>query len=134
MLRKGGFRYSAEKDKAMLILLESEKKGIGEKDDRLLSALIDCYLEDLYIPSAEVLGTFNNIDEMVLHYAEVLVKRGSPLGYYKKGAIYTRNYFNVRADWSKAVSTWEMADQLGLADYDTYIKGLVDAYKYVALN
>lgn len=120
-----------KKDKAVLTLSEVEKKGLALKDDRILLLAIKCLIEDNTNPNADVLGTFKSAGEMALHYCDVLISRGSPLGYYQKGRIYQYNEVNIPKDATKAVALWEEADRLGLADFDIYFNGLVEAYTYV---
>lgn len=126
----GGADLPGSMNTAVLKLLEAEKKGIAIKDDRILSRVINYLLMSHYTPSPEVLGTFKDKVEMLLYYCDVLINRGSPLGYQHKGDIYISPVLDVPEDKSKAVSIWEEADRLGLADNGIYLK-LAEAYSYV---
>lgn len=111
---------SEHKEKAMLVLLEADKKGICVKDDRILSKAIDRLLETNYHPTREVLGTFKNADEMILFYCDVLISRKSPLGNFTKGCLYWRSRRYSPENALKAVSILEEADRLGFAHFKTY--------------
>lgn len=125
------FGKPEERDKVLLGLLEAEHKGIGVKDGRIIAKILEHLKDRKYTPNAEVLGKFNNKGEMALHYCDVLIERGIPHGYYMKGALYKFGEATVPDDESKAVSIWEEADRLGLANVIIYCHGLAPAYRYV---
>lgn len=153
---------SNDPNKPLSILLEAEKEGL--KDDRILIELVKYIRRHLRSLDKKLLGEkFENFYEMALYYSDILIQRRSPQGYYLKGLIYwdgdeadriprprgfilrefspvvdvLNGFMNyVSRDREKAVSVWEEADRLGLANLATYnyCQGYGDlrlAYKYV---
>lgn len=106
----------------MQFLQEAEEKGVT--DERVL-----VYMIRLLAARGKEIQKGSNPSDLALQYCEVLINRGSPLGYHWKGTIYCCDDFK---DWVKAVSIWEDADRLGVASFYTYSQGgLVTAYTYV---
>lgn len=119
-------------DRAMFALLKAENDGL--RDDRLLSRAIRFLCDKRYIPKPGILGTFKNKVEMALYYCDVLIERGSPLGYYRKGLIYWKGLAGVPKDKYKAVTIWMTAHRHGLADINIYANpkaSIMAAYRYV---
>lgn len=119
-----------DEERIILSLLEADKKGMSMKDDRWLSLVIDHIRMTRRKPGVEVARTFATTCEMVVHYCDILISRGSSLGYYQKASLYRYGYESIAQDKAKAVSMWEEADRLGLANRDVYID-LALSYKYV---
>lgn len=130
LLWGGRHDLPADKDAAMLILLEAEKKGIGMKDDRILEKLIARLRADGYQPSARVLGTFQNQSQMALHYCDLLIQRKSPTGYQLKGVDARTFASRSHDDKLGLISLLEEADRVGLATSQTY-SDLKAVYTYV---
>lgn len=119
-----------DQHKAMVLLLEAEEKGILGEDERIIGSLISAVgFEDELPP--EILGKFKNRAEMILHYCDVLIDRKIPEGYYCKGRVYMDGDDGMPKDKAKAVSIWEEAVRLGLANINVYYSGLQKAYMYV---
>lgn len=131
LLWQGSRNTAADKDKAVLTLLEAEKKAMGEVDNVIIENIVSrlIYTDHVYKP--EVLGRFKNRGEMALHYCDVSIQRGSPKGYYEKGNLYICGRAGLPRDVDKAVSIWEEADRVGLADFNIYHYGLLRHYLYV---
>lgn len=120
-------------DKALLVLLEAERKGA--KHDGILNQVISrLYEMEEDTLSEECLGQFKTKGELLLHYSDLLIERQSPHGYFWKGHIYLYGMHGGNRDPYKAVSIWEEADKLGLASFMTYKQdwtGLIYVYMYV---
>lgn len=108
-------------DSQVLSALDALEKGLAIKDERIVTPIIDTLSKYRfrYTPDPYVLGKFDNKIAMALHYCDVLIQYQSPLGYFKKGAIYDDDKSGIQ-DQAKAVSIWEDAAQVGLANYDIY--------------
>lgn len=117
------------RDKALLLLLEAEEKGI--RDDRILDALVDKLRYFKHTPCQEVLGRFKSKCKMMLHYCYVLIHRKSPKGYYHLGFIYSVGIDGIKPNKSKAVAVWKEADRVGLANTFIYQYHLSQVYMYV---
>lgn len=119
----------ASLDEGPLALVEAEKRGF--EDDRILGELVSSLCE-YDTPSKAVHKGFNDFGEMILHYCDVLIGRGSPHGHYFKGGVYWRGYHGITKDEAKAISIWEEGDRLGL-DYinrtHLTLPGLMSEYK-----
>lgn len=72
-------------EKAMLILLEAEAKGM--KDSRILEQFVLHLTVYPYYLSRRVLGSFWSLSDMALYYCGVLTGRGSPDGEHFKKQI-----------------------------------------------
>lgn len=118
--KKRLFNLTNSKDRAILTLLELEKKGEGVKDDRVLGRVVDCLREQTYQPSRQVLGRFRTKGEMALHYCDVLIQRKSHLGYDWKAHIYNNGEAGIRRNGSKVLAIYEEADRVGLATLEAY--------------
>lgn len=131
----GGYGSPEKCHKVIATLLEAVETW-GE-DDRLLDLLIDRLCTMHRTPSDTLdplLSKFGSYGEAVMHYCDVLIQRGSPLGYLWKSDVYHEGKVGVPRDVSKAVSLYAEADRLGLATFDFYTlfgAGLIRAYMYV---
>lgn len=126
-----GVNFSCNKNKATLILLEAERKGLN--DDRILNYLIYDLRHFNEAPSAKILGRFPDRYAMALHYCDVLILRKSSYGYSLKGDIYWSGDTEIPKDEAKAVSIWNEADRHGFADHHIYCginSGLSYAHRY----
>lgn len=128
MLWRGQRGYPADKNRALLTLLDAEKKGVSVKDDRILEKLILRLIDGLPRHSAQLLGEFKNVGELVLHYCDVLIQRGSHIGYRLKGEVYQYGHAGIAIDEAKAIAIWEEADKVGLATHYIYCHYLIPAY------
>lgn len=124
----GSPRCHVDRHEAVTVLLNAEERGIGAHDHQLLSILIDSLLDEDYVPNRTILGTFNNKWEMALHYCDVLIQRGSSVGYHSKATLYRYGNEDFPQDIRKAVEVWEEADKAGLANFLAYTYGLINAY------
>lgn len=135
---KWSFTGHSPYNNVIQLLLEAEKKGLGEKDDRIVDKLIGyiCLYcnnqSDILHPSLQ----FKSKAEMIVHYCDVLIQKGSPKGYNWKGVTSTLNGGPFKTDISFnkiAIPIWEEADRVGSADFDTY-RQLHKAYRYVCVH
>lgn len=120
-LSKVGINF--DKEKAVLWILEAETKGLGAKDDRILSEVFDRLTSDYFMfqsSKAQILGQFISLRELASQYYDTLIARRSPLGYYRKGRLNAMNTMGIPIDASKAIAVWEEADRVGLADCEIY--------------
>lgn len=116
--------------KATLVLVEAEKKGVN--DTRVVHQLIEAFLYWGYAPCDKALRMFKSKEEMILYYAERLIDKRSSKGYFWKSVLYWDGVGNIPKDRPKAVSIWQEADRLGLAEFEVYLFsdcGLIHAYK-----
>lgn len=119
LLWQGGNGIAVDRDKSLLLLVEAEEKAVGVKDDLIIKEIfVRLSIHHDFKP--ETLGRFRNKGEMSLHYCDILIERGSPSGYYFKGSLYAYGRDGLPEDEAKAVSIWEEADRVGLADYRIY--------------
>lgn len=108
-------------EKALLILLEAESKGLDMKDDRIFHSVFEVLTLHTasYTPSSQVLGKFKDATEMALHYCDVLIQRRSPLGYSAKSDIYSFGIPGVSRDECKAMAILEEGARVGRCTHIT---------------
>lgn len=128
------FHTQSKGHKAMLAQVIAEERKVILDDDRIVALLLRLMLDrhvDFH-PKPKELGRFQTKGTAALYYANILIQRGSPVGYLYKGEVYMYGHADL-SDWSKAVSIWEEADRQGKANFEIYYKHLQDVYKYVIL-
>lgn len=126
LLGEGNSGFTKGKYKIACSLLKNELEATHSKEDRLLGMHIDMLLDPDYVRTF-VPAMLTMRGQLALSYCNDLIQRGSPKGYSAKGWIYALGKYNIPEDWSQAVSIWDEADRLGLADTDAYY-GLQRAY------
>lgn len=122
-----GFNSFLNKGEAILHLLDAEEDGVAMHDDRILGYVINGLVGN-YTPDPRVLGAFQTKGEMALHYCDVLIRRGSSLGYQRKAEIYEKGQGGISQDISKAIAILEEADRVGLVISSLYIYRLIPHY------